>query len=296
MNRIDFTKPGGFPLNEDALAFMQSDYVRSLNGLASAWAASQGAQYVILSGCVNSGGVISAGICAINDEIIYCPGGSGNYVRIVETTQNATFANGSIHPVYITRMLVFQEGTGQIAWNEFVRIPKSATSAQGSKADSAVQSAIIGSTAVPKSGTELQLPAYPTSLPANGGNADTLGGILPSGFVTPAQLKADKNIGWTEIADDGNISARKSKYCCVNGILYMNLDIGMTGSQSLVYFLDNKYLPSVELIKTIPMIVVTQGTSVAFIHIYPTGYIGVNTPTGITNNVQIQDMLIYPIK
>lgn len=44
---------------------------------------------------------------------------------------------------------------------------------------SAVQSAKIGDTVVTKTGTELQLPAYPVipaSLPANGGNASTVGG------------------------------------------------------------------------------------------------------------------------
>ena len=43
----------------------------------------------------------------------------------------------------------------------------------------AVQSAKIGDTVVTKLGTELQLPAYPVipaSLPANGGNAATVGG------------------------------------------------------------------------------------------------------------------------
>jgi hypothetical protein len=50
------------------------------------------------------------------------------------------------------------------------------TQAQKNTIASAVQSATIGGTAVPKSGTVLQLPAYPTSLPANGGSAATLGG------------------------------------------------------------------------------------------------------------------------
>ncbi len=40
------------------------------------------------------------------------------------------------------------------------------------KLSSAIQSATLGGAAVPKSGTTLQLPAYPTSLPANGGNAN----------------------------------------------------------------------------------------------------------------------------
>lgn len=37
--------------------------------------------------------------------------------------------------------------------------------------NAAVQSATIGGSAVTKNGTTLQLPAYPTTLPANGGTA-----------------------------------------------------------------------------------------------------------------------------
>lgn len=47
------------------------------------------------------------------------------------------------------------------------------TQADHDKIDGALQSAAIGGTAIPKSGDTLQLPAYPTSLPANGGHAST---------------------------------------------------------------------------------------------------------------------------
>ncbi len=50
------------------------------------------------------------------------------------------------------------------------------TQADHDKINGAVQSATIGGATVSKSGTTLQLPAYPTSLPANGGNAGTVGG------------------------------------------------------------------------------------------------------------------------
>lgn len=39
------------------------------------------------------------------------------------------------------------------------------------KTATAVQAITLGGAAVPKSGATVQLPAYPTSLPANGGNA-----------------------------------------------------------------------------------------------------------------------------
>ena len=47
------------------------------------------------------------------------------------------------------------------------------TAAQKDQLAAAVQSATVGGTAVPKSGTTIQLPAYPASLPANGGHASS---------------------------------------------------------------------------------------------------------------------------
>jgi hypothetical protein len=126
MNRIDFSKPSGFPLTAATLDFMQSDYIAALNGIASAWASAQNTQYLILSGCETSGNAVSSGICSVAGELLYCPGGSGYYVRIVETSQNATFADGQAVPVYITRMLVFGAGTGQIPWGMFARVPRMA--------------------------------------------------------------------------------------------------------------------------------------------------------------------------
>jgi hypothetical protein len=193
MNRIDFTKAGGFPLTQDTLAFMQSDYVRALNGLAATWAVSQGdAQYLILSGCVFSSGTYSPGICAVNGEILYFVGGNASFmdVRIVEITQEATFEDGNVYPVYITRILEPKydpydpdQGEGVFVWSDFKRVSRTATYEQGTRADSAVQSATIGGVAVPESGGILRIPAYPTSLPANGGNADTLENKRASDFV-----------------------------------------------------------------------------------------------------------------
>ncbi|MBS5784096.1 MAG: hypothetical protein KID04_14635 [Clostridium sp.] len=54
------------------------------------------------------------------------------------------------------------------------------TQAQKDQLAAAVQSATIGGSAVTKSGTTLQLPAYPTALPANGGTADDTTAITSS--------------------------------------------------------------------------------------------------------------------
>lgn len=52
--------------------------------------------------------------------------------------------------------------------------------------NAAVQSATIGGSAVTKSGTTLQLPAYPTTLPANGGTAADTTAITSSLTVSTA--------------------------------------------------------------------------------------------------------------
>lgn len=60
------------------------------------------------------------------------------------------------------------------------------TAAEHEALNAAVQSATIGSTAVTKSGTTLQLPAYPTTLPANGGTAADTTAITSSLTVSTA--------------------------------------------------------------------------------------------------------------
>lgn len=58
-----------------------------------------------------------------------------------------------------------------------------ATAEQGDKADSAVQAIMIGDMKQSKAGGVVRLPAYPTSLPADGGNADTVDGYHESDFT-----------------------------------------------------------------------------------------------------------------
>ena len=60
------------------------------------------------------------------------------------------------------------------------------TAAEHAALNAAVQSATIGGSAVTKSGTTLQLPAYPTTLPANGGTAADTTAITSSLTVSTA--------------------------------------------------------------------------------------------------------------
>ncbi|WP_169009112.1 hypothetical protein [Faecalispora jeddahensis] len=60
------------------------------------------------------------------------------------------------------------------------------TQAQKDQLAAAVQSATIGGAAVTKSGTALQLPAYPTTLPANGGTAGNTTSVAGAMTVSTA--------------------------------------------------------------------------------------------------------------
>lgn len=67
-----------------------------------------------------------------------------------------------------------------------------------STANAAVQSATLGGSVVSKSGTVLQLPAYPTSLPANGGNANyaNTAGSAPANGGTSAACSGTATYGY----------------------------------------------------------------------------------------------------
>lgn len=68
------------------------------------------------------------------------------------------------------------------------------TQAQKDQLAAAVQSATIGGIAVTKNGTTLQLPAYPTTLPANGGtaaNTTSIAGALTVSTTAPSSYIGD---------------------------------------------------------------------------------------------------------
>ena len=103
-----------------------------------------------------------------------------------ETGTDTNINTGGIPSIPISGMI-------QAIWGR-IRNAANAISAVKSTADTAIQSAAIGGNSVTKSGTQLQLPAYPTSLPANGGNADTLAGKPASDFA-PAQIGVNAETG-----------------------------------------------------------------------------------------------------
>ena len=124
MKRFDFTKPGGFPLTQETLAFMQESY----SDLSAALVEFFG-DNAIVSGCnVNVsnngiGGNISNGWIIFNNELIPFVGGSftGNisgiypgdvHFKIQQNNEQLSFANGTQQTVKFSKIAVLTTETG----------------------------------------------------------------------------------------------------------------------------------------------------------------------------------------
>lgn len=106
MKTIDFTKPGGFPLTQDQLNYLQSAYSEAINALAAMGGG--GSSPVVVSGMVisnpSSGDYsVTDGWFFYNGEMIRCEGssvsgatgGSDVYVSITESTTPLIYFDGS---------------------------------------------------------------------------------------------------------------------------------------------------------------------------------------------------------
>ncbi len=109
MKYIDFSQPGGFPLTQDVLNYLQNGYTEAVTALAGA----RGTEPYILTGCTQSvaGTVISItpGYIFFNNELIAFVGGS------IDT---ATFTGTQVagFQVYnLTNTLIYNDGSSHIA-------------------------------------------------------------------------------------------------------------------------------------------------------------------------------------
>ncbi len=125
MNKIEFSKSGGFPLTQDALNFMQSASADSFQALAGAMQTLCGNQYVILSGCDENDSIIGSGFVSILGEIMPLQGGAkGNHIIVVEEKTSVVYEDGISKEPYYNRYAKFGAGSGQVAWSEFKPTPK----------------------------------------------------------------------------------------------------------------------------------------------------------------------------
>lgn len=125
MKTIDFTKPGGFPLTQDQLNYLQSAYTEAINAVAAMGGSDT--VPVIVSGMVVANPSpgdysITDGWFYFNGEMIRCvassvsgaSGGSEAYVSIVETSSPLVFFDGSTPNVINEKaasLLVLPSGT-----------------------------------------------------------------------------------------------------------------------------------------------------------------------------------------
>lgn len=130
MNTIDFTQPGGFPLTQDILNFLQSTYVEGLTGLATV--VNDGSSPVIISGMnithPSGGTAVSDGWLFYRGQIIQfnasslgvLSGGIVPLVLITNATSTLTFNNGSTPSVLFTQSAQLMAGTALTDATHFV--------------------------------------------------------------------------------------------------------------------------------------------------------------------------------
>ena len=114
MNKVDFSKYQKFPLSTESLDFMQQ-----MTMMMSNVALMAGDNY-ILSGCVETGNNVSAGIIVINGEVIPFVGGTKEAYIVIEETKRTVTAAGQIYEdIYVSRNARFGTGVVQFEWSGF---------------------------------------------------------------------------------------------------------------------------------------------------------------------------------
>lgn len=124
MNKLILNQPGGFPLTQDVLDFMQTQYQEDLKAFsvlgstAPAW---------ILSGCgpmPSQPSITMPGKLIINGEIVDFLGGTSQpYIFVVEQDEEATFEDGQDRTIIKRKRAIFGTGAGQILASSLKRVP-----------------------------------------------------------------------------------------------------------------------------------------------------------------------------
>jgi len=121
MDRIDFTnQPDGFPLESDAtLGFLQTLLREPIEALAKL----AGADNIILTGLVETGGVYSDGWIFYDGEVLFFEGGAEatNFIIEQTVTQKAN-QDGTQVDRYFERKARFGSGSGEVAFSTLKRI------------------------------------------------------------------------------------------------------------------------------------------------------------------------------
>lgn len=117
MNKYDFTQTGGFPFDQEVMAFLQD------NAELAAKAALLGGNFCILSGCTVIGDNASNGVMVVNGEVLPFVGGSiTEKVIIVEEANGLIYEDAVSKPVEKIRYATFgDDGVTNYLWSNFKR-------------------------------------------------------------------------------------------------------------------------------------------------------------------------------
>jgi hypothetical protein len=117
MNKIDFTQPGGYPLDQDTFGFMQ------MNAQMVAQLAALCGPFAILSGCEQTGSNVSNGYIILNGEILPFIGGAIQAKVIIQESKTLlNYEDGVQRPSLIERVATFgDDGVTNVLWASFKR-------------------------------------------------------------------------------------------------------------------------------------------------------------------------------
>lgn len=116
--RIDFTNEGGFPLTQNAMAFLQDSFGKVIEAMTYL-----GGQYIILTGVTQSSpNVYTNGWVIANGEILPFVGGIGQTnLSITQATSGVTFRDTTEKIAFYTRSIGF-DVSGTIPFSNFKRL------------------------------------------------------------------------------------------------------------------------------------------------------------------------------
>ena len=110
--QIDLTQIGGFPLTQDALAFMQTSFTDALSALCN-----KIGNNVVLSGNQFTGGWVT-----YDNKIIPYEPFTGDDLYLASINQNALFKDGQSKAVYSSLIIKGGIGPNPIRWQDFNHI------------------------------------------------------------------------------------------------------------------------------------------------------------------------------
>ena len=118
MQKIDFTKNGGFPMTQNALNFLQDGFREPLIAIASLLG-----DKVIVMGMEEGGSSVAEGWFVYNSELIkFNTCAIGTKVKITETLLSVEFEDGLTKAVYKIKTAVCDASVGEFDYADFVRL------------------------------------------------------------------------------------------------------------------------------------------------------------------------------